>query len=130
MMRPLLTITLAACVAADVHNVDAPTLGAFLESAGDKLIILDFYAPWCGHCQRLEPVLTKFALDHPEVAVGKVDATKRINEKLADEHGADSYPTLRFRRSGSTEFVDYDGRETRRGLSCSRRVYKSRPSRD
>ena len=61
MMRPLLTITLAACVAAEVHNVDAPTLGAFLESAGDKLIILDFYAPWCGHCQRLEPVLTKFA---------------------------------------------------------------------
>ena len=114
MLRTL--VALAACVTADVHNVDAPTLGAFLESAGDKLVILDFYAPWCGHCQRLEPVLTKFAQDHPEVAVGKVDATKRINEKLADEHGADSYPTLRFRRSGSDQFVDYDGARDEEGF--------------
>ena len=45
MMRPLLTITLAACVTAEVHNVDAPTVGAFLENAADKLVILDFYAP-------------------------------------------------------------------------------------
>ena len=69
MLRTL--VALAACVTAEVHNVDAPTLGAFLESAGDKLIILDFYAPWCGHCQRLEPVLTQFAQDHPDVAVGE-----------------------------------------------------------
>ena len=115
MLRTL--VALAACVAAEVHNVDAPTLGAFLESAGEKLIILDFYAPWCGHCQRLEPVLTKFAQDHPEVAVGKVDATKRMNEKLADEHGADSYPTLRFRRSGSSDFIDYDGARDEEGFS-------------
>ena len=52
MMRPLLAMTLAACVTAEVHNVDAPTVGAFLENAADKLVILDFYAPWCGHCQR------------------------------------------------------------------------------
>jgi thiol-disulfide isomerase/thioredoxin len=117
MMRPLLTITLAACVTAEVHNVDAPTVGAFLENAADKLVILDFYAPWCGHCQRLEPVLTKFAQDHPDVAVAKIDATKRMNERLADAHGADSYPTLRFRRSGSTEFVDYDGARDAEGFS-------------
>ena len=116
-MRPLLTITLAACVTAEVHNVDAPTVGAFLENAADKLVILDFYAPWCGHCQRLEPVLTKFAQDHPDVAVAKIDATKRMNERLADAHGADSYPTLRFRRSGSTEFVDYDGARDAEGFS-------------
>ena len=41
-------------------------------------------------CQRLEPVLTKFAQDHPDVAVAKIDATKRMNERLADAHGADS----------------------------------------
>ena len=110
-------MTLAACVTADVHNVDAPTVGAFLENAADKLVILAFYAPWCRHCQRLEPVLTKFARDHPDVAVGKVDATKRMNERLADAHGADSYPTLRFRRSGSTEFVDYDGARDEEGFS-------------
>ena len=109
MMRPLLVCALAATAAAEVVQVDAPTVGAFLENAADKLVILDFYAPWCGHCQRLEPVLTKFAQDHPDVAVAKIDATKRMNERLADAHGADSYPTLRFRRSGSTEFVDYDG---------------------
>ena len=116
-MRPLLTITLAACVTAEVHTVDAPTVGAFLENAADKLVILDFYAPWCGHCQRLEPVLTKFAQDHPDVAVAKIDATKRMNERLADAHGADSYPTLRFRRSGSSSFIDYDGARDEEGFA-------------
>ncbi|CAH0377491.1 unnamed protein product [Pelagomonas calceolata] len=117
MMRPLLVCALAATAAAEVVQVDAPTVGAFLENAADKLVILDFYAPWCGHCQRLEPVLTKFALDHPDVAVAKIDATKRMNERLADAHGADSYPTLRFRRSGSTEFVDYDGARDAEGFA-------------
>ena len=41
---------------------------------------------------------SRFARDHPDVAVGKIDATKRMNERLADAHGADSYPTLRFRK--------------------------------
>ena len=52
MMRPLLAAALIITATADVHNVDAPTVGAFLENAADKLVILDFYAPWCGHCQR------------------------------------------------------------------------------
>ena len=116
-MRPLLAATLIITATAEVHNVDAPTVGAFLENAADKLVILDFYAPWCGHCQRLEPVLTKFARDHPDVAVAKIDATKRMNERLADAHGADSYPTLRFRRSGSEQFVDYDGARDAEGFS-------------
>ena len=116
MMRPLLAATLIITATAEVHNVDAPTVGAFLENAADKLVILDFYAPWCGHCQRLEPVLTKFARDHPDVAVAKIDATKRMNERLADAHGADSYPTLRFRRSGSDQFVDYDGARDAEGF--------------
>ena len=82
----------------------------------------DFEAIWTESSdhdapRRLEPVLTKFARDHPDVAVGKVDATKRMNERLADAHGADSYPTLRFRRSGSTEFVDYDGARDEEGFS-------------
>ena len=47
-----------------------------------------------------EPVLTKFARDHPDVAVAKIDATKRMNERLADAT-ARTRIRLRFRRSGS-----------------------------
>ena len=78
MLRTL--VALAACVAAEVHNVDAPTLGAFLEKAEDKLIILDFYAPWCGHCKRAKPhfvsAAAKLAQDGAGGKLAAVDCTK------------------------------------------------------
>ena len=86
--------------------------GFFLDFGDVRTVSSEYDAP-----RRLEPVLTKFARDHPDVAVGKVDATKRMNERLADAHGADSYPTLRFRRSGSTDFVDYDGARDEEGFA-------------
>lgn len=110
MLRATLILAAAtAAGAAEVAKVDASTYEAFLAGAQDEWVLLDFYAPWCGHCRRLDPVLTAFAEQHPEVAVGKIDAEKRMNEPLVEAHGADSYPTLRFRRAGSPAFQDYHG---------------------
>ncbi|KAL2520111.1 Protein disulfide-isomerase 5-2 [Forsythia ovata] len=61
-------------------------------------ILVDFYAPWCGHCKRLGPELDKAApvlggLKQP-IIVAKIDADRY--KRLAFKHEIDGYPTLKM----------------------------------
>ncbi|KAL0917726.1 hypothetical protein M5K25_012810 [Dendrobium thyrsiflorum] len=61
-------------------------------------ILVDFYAPWCGHCKRLSPVLDAVApalanLNQP-IVIAKIDADKY--RKLASKHEIDGFPTLKL----------------------------------
>ncbi|XP_020593537.1 protein disulfide isomerase-like 5-2 [Phalaenopsis equestris] len=61
-------------------------------------ILVDFYAPWCGHCKRLSPVLDAVApvlanLNQP-IVIAKLDADK--HRKLASKHEIDGFPTLKL----------------------------------
>uniref|UniRef100_A0AAY4A6M2 protein disulfide-isomerase n=1 Tax=Denticeps clupeoides TaxID=299321 RepID=A0AAY4A6M2_9TELE len=65
-------------------------------------LLVEFYAPWCGHCQRFEPVYSEAAAalrGRPSpVRLAKVDA---VEEKdLAEEFGVTSFPTLKFFTKG------------------------------
>ncbi|XP_047947118.1 protein disulfide-isomerase 5-2-like isoform X2 [Salvia hispanica] len=70
-------------------------------------IFVDFYAPWCGHCNRLMPELERAApvlagLRQP-IVVAKVDADK--HKKLASKHNVDGFPTLKmFMHGVPTEY--------------------------
>ena len=55
------------------------------------VVLVDFYADWCGPCQQLEPVVESVAAE-TEAAVLKVDVDAR--QELAAEHGVRSIPTL------------------------------------
>ena len=55
------------------------------------VVLVDFYADWCGPCQMLEPVVDSVAAD-TEATVAKVDVD--ANQGLAAEHGVRSVPTL------------------------------------
>ena len=59
-------------------------------------VFVIFYAPWCGHCQKLLPELEKVAeiLSKENIIVAKVDATKEKN--LSNKYKIVSYPTLKF----------------------------------
>jgi protein disulfide-isomerase A6 len=65
----------------------------------EDLWIVDFYAPWCGHCKNLEPEWNKAATElKGEVKVAKVDATTQSG--LAQRFGIQSFPQIKLFPSG------------------------------
>uniref|UniRef100_A0A1D1ZAU0 Protein disulfide-isomerase n=1 Tax=Anthurium amnicola TaxID=1678845 RepID=A0A1D1ZAU0_9ARAE len=77
-----------------------------------KNVLLEFYAPWCGHCQKLAPILEEVAVSlqsDADVIIAKMDATANDVPSGFEVQG---YPTLYF-KSASGKVVEYDGGRTK-----------------
>ena len=63
-----------------------------------KLMMVDFWADWCGPCRMLGPVIEQLAGRYPDVVVGKVNVDDE--QELALRYGVMSIPTVIFFKDG------------------------------
>lgn len=66
--------------------------------AGNKPVLLDFYADWCGPCRMLAPIVEEIAAEHPEIVVGKVNVDEE--GALAQRFGIVSIPFVALLQNG------------------------------
>ena len=69
-----------------------------LKAAGDKLVVVDFTATWCGPCQRIAPVFVKMAEEMGDVVFVKVDVDE--NDETSQACGMSCMPTFQFYKAG------------------------------
>ena len=72
-----------------VKNLD---MNNFKDEAMSGLVLIDFYAVWCGPCKMLSPIVDKVADDNKDLCVVKVNIDD--NEDIADAFGVEAIPTL------------------------------------
>ena len=76
----------------DLHNFQEEVLNS------DKPVLLDFWAPWCGPCRMVVPMVEQIAQERPDIKVGKINIDQEY--ELAREFGIMSIPTLMVMKEG------------------------------
>ncbi|GMM55742.1 thioredoxin [Maudiozyma humilis] len=77
----------------------AADFDAALASAGAKLVVVDFFATWCGPCKMIAPMMEKFSEQYTDAVFLKVDVDQIA--PLAQKYEISAMPTLVFIKNGA-----------------------------
>merc|ERR1712088_643082 len=81
-----------------------------------KHVLVEFYAPWCGHCKQLAPIWdelgAKYA-DKEDIVIAKMDSTANELEDIKIQ----GFPTIKLFKKGDNKVVDYNGERTLEGFT-------------
>ncbi len=78
----------------------------------DKPVLVDFWAPWCGPCQMMGPIIDELATEMGDKAkIGKINVDE--NPEIAQKFGVMSIPTIKIFKGGkiSKEFVGVQSKD-------------------
>ncbi|XP_053195661.1 protein disulfide-isomerase A2 [Scomber japonicus] len=85
----------------------------------NQYLLVEFYAPWCGHCKQLEPVYAEAAGKLKEegsaIRLAKVNAIE--DKEMSEEFNVEGFPSLKLFVNGDRkEPIDYTGKRTAKGM--------------
>eukprot|EP01012_Entosiphon_sulcatum_P030678 TRINITY_DN37_c0_g1_i1.p1 TRINITY_DN37_c0_g1~~TRINITY_DN37_c0_g1_i1.p1 ORF type:complete len:496 (+),score=126.46 TRINITY_DN37_c0_g1_i1:51-1490(+) len=115
-MARFLALLVLACLALTPRGAEDPDVVVLTKDNFDSIlesnpvVMVEFYAPWCGHCKQLAPEYSRAAtqLKGSGIILGKVDATQE--QELAEKHGVRGYPTIKVFQNGDP--TEYEGGRT------------------
>ncbi|GJM85248.1 hypothetical protein PR202_ga01683 [Eleusine coracana subsp. coracana] len=88
--------------------------------AKNQFIVVEFYAPWCGHCKQLAPEYEKAASilskHDPPVVLAKVDASDKKNKDLSEKYDVQGFPTIKILRKQGDNVQEYNGPRVTDGI--------------
>jgi len=111
LLYTLVAFTAAMLTENGVVVLKQDTFDDFISPDNNYITMIEFYAPWCGHCKTFAPVYEEVAAElaahDPPIRVAKVDATEPEMKQFAERYGVTGYPTLKMVRDG--EVTDWSG---------------------
>lgn len=83
----------------------------------DKLVLIDFYADWCGPCKMMSPIIDEIAEEvGDKIKVGKINVDE--NQELAMEYEVMSIPTISILQNGEVKNSFVGVRKKEEIISC------------
>ena len=79
------------------------TDATFLSTVSEGIVLVDYWASWCGPCRSFAPIFEAASEEHPDITFGKVDT--EAEQQLAADAGITAIPTLAAFRDGICVFM-------------------------